>query len=78
MILNILDNITKSISCKLNNPLKSNYLTVKHYKKTNTILVNNNLADIDNDISSNLGKITTNEGNISSNLEKLIISLKHI
>ena len=33
LILSILDNITKSISCKLNHPLKSNYLTVKHNKK---------------------------------------------
>ena len=33
LILSILDNITRSVSCKLNNPLKSNYLTVKHYKK---------------------------------------------
>ena len=71
LILSILDNITKSVSCKLNNPLKSNYLTVKHYKKINTISINNNLADIENDILSNLRKITTNEGNISSNLEKI-------
>ena len=71
LILSILDNITKSVSCKLNNPLKSNYLTVKHYKKINTISVNNNLADIENDILSNLTKIENNKSNISSNLEKV-------
>ena len=60
LILSILDNITKSISCKLNNPLKSNHLTVKHYKKINSISVNNNLADIENNILSNLGKINSN------------------
>ena len=71
LILSILDNINKSVSCKLNNPLKSNYLTVKHYRKINTISVNDNLTDIENDISSNLGKITTNERKILSNLEKI-------
>ena len=72
------------MSCKLYNSLKSNYLTVKHYKKINTISVNNNLADIENDISLNLSKINDNitaiklinknsqdnENDISSNLKK--------
>ena len=71
LILSIIDNITKSVSCKLNNPLKSNCLTVKHYKKINTISVDNNLADIENDILSNLGKIENNKSNILSNLEKI-------
>ena len=71
LILSILDNITKFASCKLNNPLKSNYLTVKHYKKINTLSVNNNLTDLENDISLSLKKIETNKNNISSNLEKI-------
>ena len=57
LILSILDNITKSISCKLLNTFKSNFLYIKHYKKINTLSVNNNLTDLENDISSNLGKI---------------------
>ena len=32
-VLSILDNITKSVSCKLYNSLRSNFLCVKHYKK---------------------------------------------
>ena len=71
LVLSILDNINKSISCKLYNSLKSNYLCVKHYKKTNSLTVNNNLADFENDISSNLTKIENNKSNITSNLEKI-------
>ena len=33
LVLSILDNIEKSVSCKLYNSLKSNYLCVKYYKK---------------------------------------------
>ena len=54
LILSILDNITKSVTCKLLNTFKSNFLVVKHYKKINTLSVNNNLTDLENDISSNL------------------------
>ena len=71
LILSILDNISKSVSCKLLNTFKSNSLYVKHYKKINTLSINNNLTDLENDISSNLTKIDTNKGNISSNLTKI-------
>ena len=33
LVLSILDNITKSVSCKLYNSLRSNFLCIKHYKK---------------------------------------------
>ena len=71
LILSILDNITKSVSCKLLNTFKSNFLYITHYKKINTLSVNNNLTDLENDISSNLSKIENNENNISSNLGKI-------
>ena len=45
LVLSILDNIDKSVSCKLHNSLKSNFLCIKHYKKIITLSVNNNLAD---------------------------------
>ena len=48
LILSILDNITKSVSCKLLNTFKSNFLYIKHYKKINTISVNNNLTNLKN------------------------------
>ena len=48
LILSILDNISKSVSCKLLNTFKSNFLYIKHYKKINTISVNNNLTNLKN------------------------------
>ena len=48
LILSILDNITKSVSCKLLNTFKSNFLHIKHYRKINTISVNNNLTNLKN------------------------------
>ena len=71
LILSILDNISKSVTCKLLNTFKSNFLYIKHYKKINTLSVNNNLTDLENDISSNLTKIETNKSNISTNLIKI-------
>ena len=71
LILSILDNITKSVSCKLLNTFKSNFLYVKHYKKINTLSIDNNLTDLENDISSNLRKINNNETNISTNLSNI-------
>ena len=71
LILSILDNITKSVSCKLLNTFKSNFLYIKYYKKINTLSINNNLTDIENDISSNLSKMNNNSSDISSNLSKI-------
>ena len=71
LVLSILDNIDKIVSCKLYNSLRSHFLCVKHYKKINSISINNNLVDLENNISSNLIKIEAIESNISSNLEKI-------
>ena len=68
LVLSILDNITKSVSCKLYNSLRSNFLCIKHYKKINSISLNNNLGDLENTILSNSSKINTNKNNISINL----------
>ena len=57
LVLSILDNITKSVSCKLYNSLRSNFLCIKHYKKINLISVNNKLGDFENTILSNSFKI---------------------
>ena len=48
LFLSILDNISKSVSCKLLNTFKSNFLYIKHYKKINTLSVNNNLTNLKN------------------------------
>ena len=78
LILSILDNITKSVSCKLLNTFKSNFLYVKHYKKINTLSTNNNLTDLENDISSNLTKIKTNLININTNEDNIATNLEEI
>ena len=66
LILSILDNISKSVSCKLLNTFKSNFLYIKHYKKINTLSVNNNLTDLENDILSNKNDILSNLNEINS------------
>ena len=63
LILSLLDNITKTVSCKLYNSLKSNFLCIKHYK-INPISVNNNITDLENSILSN-------KNNISNNLNEI-------
>ena len=70
LFLSILDK-TKSVTCKLLNTFKSNFLVAKLYKKINTLSVNNNLTDLENDISSNSTKIENNKSNISTNLIKI-------
>ena len=70
LFLSIIDK-NKTVTCKLLNTFKSNFLVVKLYKKINTLSVNNNLTDIENDISSNLSKINNNSSDISSNLSKI-------
>ena len=67
LVLSIIDK-NKTVTCKLLNTFKSNFLVVKLYKKINTLSVNNNLTDLENDISSNLEKIKNNKSNISTNL----------
>ena len=68
LVLSILDNIAKSVTCKLYNSLKSNFICIKHYKKINSISVNNNLGDLENIILSSSSKIDTNKNDISTNL----------
>ena len=71
MILGFLHIPNNAIKFAIINPLKSNFLCIKHYKKIITLSINNNLTDLESDISSNSERISTNEGNISSNLEKI-------
>ena len=71
LILSLLDNITKSVTCKLYNSLKSNFLCIKHYKKINLISLNNNLGDLKNIILSNKNDISTNLIKINSNEDEI-------
>ena len=70
LFLSIIDK-NKTVTCKLLNTFKSNFLVVKLYKKINTLSVNNNLTDLESNISSNLSKINNNSSDISSNLTKI-------
>ena len=78
LVLSILDNITKSISCKLYNSLRSNFLCIKHYKKINLISVNNNLGNLENIILSNKNDILSNLIKINSNEDDILYSLSEI
>ena len=65
LVLSILDSITKSVTCKLYDSLKSNFLCIKHYLKINSISVNNNIDDLENSILSNKNNISTNLNEIN-------------
>ena len=64
LILSIIDNVTKTIDCKIYNTYNSNFLCIKHYKKINLISVNNNLDDLENTILSNSLKINNIKNSI--------------
>ena len=60
-----------AIKINIINPLKSNFICIKHYKKINTLSIDNNLTDLESNILSNLGKINDNSSDISSNSGKI-------
>ena len=80
LILSLINNVsnTTSVDCRLYNDYKSNFLNVKYYKKINLISVNNNLGDIENDISSNLTKIENNLININANEDNIAYNSNEI
>ena len=71
LILSLIDNVNNTVDCKTYNTYNSNFICIKHYKKINLISVNNNLGDLENNISSNSSKIEANINDISSNLGKI-------
>ena len=71
LILSLLDNVTKSVTCKLYNSLESNFLCIKHYKKINLISVNNNISNLENSILSNKNDISTNLIKINNNEDEI-------
>ena len=78
LILSMIDNVTNTVDCKIDNTYNSNFLSVKHYKKINLISVNNNLGNLENTILSNLSKIDTNKNDISTNLINININEDNI
>ena len=78
LVLSILNNISKTVSCKLYNSLRSNFLSIKHYKKINLISVNNNLGDLENTILSNKNYISTNLVKINSSEDDILYNSSEI
>ena len=71
LFIGFLHKTSSNIIVKIINPLKSNYLWVKYYKKIKKLSIDNDLSDLESNISSNTGLISTNTSNISSNLSKI-------
>ena len=78
LILGFLHIPNNAIKFNIIDPLKTNYLCIKHYKRINTLSINNNLTDLESDISSNSERISTNEQNISSNLQDIETNQRNI
>ena len=73
LILSLIDNVSTIVDCKIYNAYNSNFCVEidEYYKKINLISVNNNLGDLENNISTNLIKINSNEDDILTNLNEI-------
>ena len=71
LFIGFLHKTSSDIIVKIINPLKSNYLWVKYYKKIKKLSIDNDLSDLESNISSNTGLISTNTSSISTNLGKI-------
>ena len=67
LFIGFLHKTSSNIIVKIINPLKLNYLWVKYYKKIKKLSIDNDLSDLESNISSNKGLIETNKSSISSN-----------
>ena len=67
LFIGFLHKTSSNIIVKIINPLKSNCLWVKYYKRIKKLSIDNDLSDLESNISSNTGLISTNTSNISSN-----------
>ena len=65
--IGFLHETSNNIIVKIINPLKSNKLWVKYYKKIKKLSIDNDLSDLDSNILSNKSLIETNTSNISDN-----------
>ena len=80
LILSLINNVSNTtiVNCELYNSYRSNFLSIKYYKKTNLISVNNNLGDIENSVLSNKNDISTNLIKINSNEDNILYNLSEI
>ena len=80
LILSLINDVSNTtiVDCKIYNTYKSNFLSVKYYKKINLISVNNNLGNLENNILSNKNDISTNLINIRGNEDNVAYNLSEI
>ena len=80
LILSLITNISSSttVDCKLYDAYRSNFINIKYYKKINSISINNNLGDVENDILSNKNNISSNLININANEDNIAYNLNEI
>ena len=80
LISSLIDGVSNTtiVDCKIYNTYKSNFLSVKYYKKINLISVNNNLGDLENTILLNKNNISTNLIKINSNEDDILYNLNEI
>ena len=70
VFIGFLHKTSSDITVKIIDPLKSNYLWIKYYKKIKKLSIESN-NDFESDILSNTSLINTNTSDISSNLGKI-------
>ena len=79
LMLSLIDSINNAtVDCKIYNAYNSNFLTVKYYKKINSISINNNLGDLEDTILTNKNVISTNLIKINSNEDDILYNLSEI
>ena len=80
LILSLINDVSNTtiVNCKIYNTYKSNFLSVKCYKKINLISVNNNLGDLEDTILSNKNNISSNLIKINSNEDDILFNLNEI
>ena len=80
LILSLINDVSNTtvVDCKIYNTYKSNFLSVKYYKKINLISVNNNLGDLENNILLNKNNISTNLIKITSNEDDILYNSTEI
>ena len=79
LILSLIDSVNNAtVDCKIYNAYNSNFISIKYYKKINSISVNNNLGDLEDTILTNKNNISTNLIKINSNEDDILHNLSEI
>ena len=71
VFIGFLHKVSSDITVKIINPLESNYLWVKYYKKIKKLSIENDLSDFESDILSNTNLINANISDINTNTSNI-------